>query len=368
MARGRYASVIVGSPAFRLALLTLVCLQLATLAVNLSVHALLAQEPFRVYALNGVLMVTGDGLLDLPLLFLLHATARMRPAPRWTLMTIGTLIEVIAACCYDTAIRMWVGMIPATQAAAFEWCVRSFPINLYNTAMWVMLLAFQAAYLSLVEHSGQLGAARAAERASHLAALRLQLNPHFLFNALNALSSLVVLGRKDEAEDMIGRLAAFLRTTLGADLARPVRLEDEFETLESYVEIERVRFGERLDLSIALPASLRDAMVPPFLIQPLVENAMKYGVAPSRRAVTVAIAAAIEAAELVLSVSDDGDSTMSVPGGTGVGLANVRERLAIAYDGEARLEACRVDTGGYCARICIPLGASLAMPAGLVEA
>jgi signal transduction histidine kinase len=340
--------------ALRTAFVTLLAIEVMVLIIYCSSQILLGQFSPGTLIATGIVMVIGDMLCDLPLLVALIASERMQPRLRWVLMLIGVLIDTVAQSFFDTQARTWTGVRnPATQHFS-NGVIHAFPVNFYANMMWVALIAVQQAYLSLRARTDELVAARASERATQLASLRFQLNPHFLFNALNALSSLVVVGRVSQAEEMIGRLSGFLRATLDAREGGVVRLEDEFDTIEAYLDVERVRFDDRLDVRIVLPVELRGAQVPPLLIQPLVENAMKYGVAPAGRLVVVEIEAVIEGSDLLISVRDDGEGAADVTGGGGVGLANVRERLALSYGASARLEAGPQSQGGYRARVRLP--------------
>lgn len=340
--------------AFRGALLTLLLIEAAVTIIYILDMLLLGRFPAGTIVRTAVLMIGGDALLDIPLVILLFASSRWRGGARWSIVVAGTVAVTIVQSFWDTEVRTWTGM-RTLYGSYHDAVVRALPVNFYASAMLVLLLAFQSAYFSIRAQRAELDAAYASERATHLAALRFQLNPHFMFNALNALSSLVVLRRVEQADDMIARLSDFLRSTLLSSTERGVRLEDEFDTLEAYLEIERIRFGERLNVVIDLPAALRGARVPPFLLQPLVENAVKYGVSPSRRAVMVAIAAGSAGGMLELAVRDDGENCESVPGGTGVGLTNIRERLRLSYGGRARLETKCGDEGGFEAVIRIPI-------------
>jgi hypothetical protein len=203
--------------------------------------------------------------------------------------------------------------------------------------------------------------AEAAASAARLAALRYQLNPHFLFNTLNAVSSLVVTRRNEEADEMLSRLSGFLRATLAADPGGMTSVEDELATLQHYLEIEAVRFDDRLAVEFVCPAELRSAALPSFLLQPLVENAIKYAVAPADRAVTIRVEVARDSGDLIVRVADDGAGSGRAPAhsGTGVGLANVRQRLQVLYGSRATLEA-GPGQGGYVAAIRLPLGRSAA--------
>lgn len=221
--------------------------------------------------------------------------------------------------------------------------------------MYVAALELMRSMATVRERERQLAQAREAAHQAQLAALRFQLNPHFLFNTLNAISSLVINRRNADAEAMMGGLCDFLRASLEADPDQPVFLEQELATIETYLEIERVRFGDRLAVRIECEDALLDARTPGFILQPLVENAVKYAVAPSRGKVTVSVGATREGDDLVLTVEDQQKGVRPVArGGTGVGLGNVRARLEGLYGARARLEAGPVE-GGFRAAVRLPL-------------
>ncbi|HEU0134658.1 MAG TPA: histidine kinase [Allosphingosinicella sp.] len=202
------------------------------------------------------------------------------------------------------------------------------------------------------ERDLQLAEARTLAQTAQLTALRLQLNPHFLFNTLNAISSLIVTGRNRDGEAMLARLCVFLRTALVADGRSEVTLGEELETLQTYLEIESIRFGDRLTVEFAAGDDLIEAPVPNFILQPLVENAIKHAVAPTSRPVIVRVGARREGQDLILSVSDNGLGE-SGGSGTGVGLDNTRRRLEVIYGARGRLETLAHD-GGFTALIRIP--------------
>lgn len=207
------------------------------------------------------------------------------------------------------------------------------------------------------KREAQLNEARALAHQAQVAALRFQLNPHFLFNTLNAVSTLVVTGRNAEAEAMIGRLCEFLRVSFAADPNAVTPLAEELATVEAYLEIESVRFGERLQVEVLCPPELETALAPGLILQPLVENAVKYGVATSRRKVKVRVEAATAGEDLKLLVEDDGDAA-NLPAdhaGTGVGLENARRRLTALYGERAGLEAGRLPGGGWRTALWLPL-------------
>ncbi len=238
-------------------------------------------------------------------------------------------------------------------ASALEWY---FFIAAW-AVMWVALL--YAAKVRAVEREAA-RYARAAQDAE-LRALRYQVNPHFLFNTLNSLSSLVMRARGDEAERMILNLSTFFRASLTREASENVPLAEEVRLQLLYLDIEKVRFPERLVVKVQVPQALEDALVPALILQPLVENAIKYGVSRSQQPVTVTIAADAIGGRLELSVRDDGTSLPTeAEGGCGVGLGNVTARLKATYGdaascvaGPATLASGTI--GGWTVRLSMPL-------------
>jgi two-component system LytT family sensor kinase len=196
---------------------------------------------------------------------------------------------------------------------------------------------------------------RSQAQAAQLRALRYQINPHFLFNTLNALSTLVLRQRTAEAEAMITNLATFYRSSLTSDPAADVALSDEMDMQRLYLDIESVRFPERLAVVMDLPEELKSARVPGMILQPLVENAIRHGVARSCKPVTVAIRAWARDGFVHLVVEDDAQSTADIAKGGGVGLKNVSDRLAARFDGAASASHGPRDGGGFCASLVMPL-------------
>lgn len=227
---------------------------------------------------------------------------------------------------------------------------------------YFLLLAWAALYFAMVTAEQ----ARAAERregeykraakAAELRSLRYQVNPHFLFNTLNSLSALVMTGKGQAAEKMIQSLSSFYRRSLAEDPTGDVALEQEVALQRAYLEIEAARFPDRLITRFDVPQALEDARVPGMILQPLVENAVKYAVAPTRQAVTVAIAAREEFGRLVIEVTDNGPgSQQRGKAGFGIGLANVRDRLAARFGDDASLAAGPDGEGGWRAVLRLPL-------------
>jgi len=174
---------------------------------------------------------------------------------------------------------------------------------------------------------------------AQLKMLRYQLNPHFLFNTLNAISTLILDNENRTANQTIMRLSEFLRYTLDQDPMKKVTLRQEVEAMNLYLTTERLRFGERLRLEFAIEERALEALVPSLLLQPLIENAVKYAVSPSEKGGMIRVEGRARGTMLELVVSDDGPGLHSgaAPGaGRGVGLRNIRERLAVLYEDHHR--------------------------------
>lgn len=211
---------------------------------------------------------------------------------------------------------------------------------------YFVLLAWAALFLALLAGAQARAAERRGERfrsaakAAELRSLRYQVNPHFLFNTLNSLSALVMTGKAERAEQMIQTISRFYRHSLADDPTGDVSLEDEIDLQEHYLDIESVRFPERLRVRVDLPSELAGYKVPGMILQPLVENSVKYGVSASSKPVTITIAAREEYGRLVLTVSDDGPGVANSTAGThgfGIGLANVRDRLEARFGNAATI-------------------------------
>lgn len=189
--------------------------------------------------------------------------------------------------------------------------------------------------------------------ATELRLLRAQIEPHMLFNSLAHVQSLVD-SNPERGKRMLGYLIDYLRYALVHARQSRTVLGDELRLLESYLAMYRIRMGERLQYRIDVPEALRAVVVPPMLLQPLVENAIRHGIEPIVDGGEVRIAARREGDRLHLEVSDTGAGLGPASGGAGVGLANLRERLAALYGGAARLRIAERDDGGVAACVELP--------------
>ena len=216
---------------------------------------------------------------------------------------------------------------------------------------YFLLLAWAALFLALLAGAQARAAERRGERfrsaakAAELRSLRYQVNPHFLFNTFNSLSALVMTGKAERAEQMIQTISRFYRHSLADDSTGDVTLEDEIDLQEHYLEIESVRFPERLRVRVDLPSEFAGYKVPGMILQPLVENSVKYGVSVSSKPVTISITAREEYGRLVLTVSDDGPGSAGDKHGFGIGLANVRDRIEARFGNAATIVSGATLTG-----------------------
>jgi two-component system, LytTR family, sensor kinase len=217
-----------------------------------------------------------------------------------------------------------------------------------------LILGIQAAFIyqrmyreeriSAAQLEGRLTEAR-------LEALRLQLNPQFLFNTLNAISAFVE-GDPERARRMIARLGELLRRTLSGGAAAEVPLSRELDLLAPYLEIQRIRFGDRLSIQLDVPDGAGDALIPALMLQPLVENAVEHGVKRTLDAARVRLTARRSGDRLRVEIADNGPGPTG--GGEGVGLANTRARLAGLYGDAHRFELRPLETGGTVVTIELP--------------
>ena len=221
---------------------------------------------------------------------------------------------------------------------------------------WCALYGGLIIAAELRERDRRLVIAEGAAHQAQLSALRLQLNPHFLFNTLNMLSGLVATGRKALAEDVILNLSQFLRYSLAGESDQLVTLADELEGQRMYLDIERVRFADRLHVLYDVPEECLIASVPSFLLQPLVENSIKYAVLPSESEVHLKISASRSEDLLVVTVANTSPRPRVVTptSGFGIGISNIRKRLGALFPGRATIESGQTKDGGWINVITLP--------------
>ncbi|MEW5684109.1 MAG: histidine kinase [Pseudomonadota bacterium] len=293
----------------------------------------------------------------------LHAAwRRLRRYPlmlRWPLTGIACAAAGLVQTTIDLSTYAWLAATwfpewrgwTAIDVPRFAsvWILYTWTFGLNAALFWVLSANDEAR-----RQARRAAEAEAAVQAAQLALLRLQLNPHFLFNTLNAISGLVLERDVERADLMLTRLSDFLRASLEMEPTALTSLGSELDMLEAYLQIEAVRFDERLGVTYRCPHELRAAQVPGFILQPLVENAIKHAVAPALRPVALDISARRQGEDLVLAVSDDGEHRVATTAGVGVGLRNVAARLAALYGARGRLDA-RSTRPGFRAEIRLPM-------------
>lgn len=227
-----------------------------------------------------------------------------------------------------------------------------------HLVLGMIFYAIVAGVAHSVEGSARADRAEAIAARTQLAALRAQVHPHFLFNALHTIVQLIPADPA-RAMDAAELVADLLRTTL-EEQRDEVPLEDEWRFVSRYLEMERIRFGDRLVVRADMPDGLLDEPVPAFALQTLVENAVQHGAAPRVAATEIEVTAAGSGSALTLSVRNSGDAgSVAAPAagmgaGAGTGLARLRERLAVLYGSAARLECGPAGDGGYEATLVVP--------------
>lgn len=242
-------------------------------------------------------------------------------------------------------------MPPLLDGFVFNILIYIWIYGLYVTAAELIITSRQ-----MREQERRLAAATAAAQEAQLTALRFQINPHFLFNALNAVTALIGAGRNVEAEAVVIRLSEFFRASLMTAPGDLVSLEEELDVTGSYLDIEAARFGDRLRVEIDFPDELRSVMVPHFILQPLAENAIKHGVARAKQPVTVTVHAWAAGEVLTLAVTDNAGllQAQDAANAGGIGLRNVSARLHALFAERAALHT-GVREGRFVAEILMPL-------------
>lgn len=252
---------------------------------------------------------------------------------------------LIAGC--DALVNAWVRPSTASLLVSTrDWFLGSLPATtLVYFAIVVASYAWRSS-MRLREREREAAALHAELRDAQLGALRMQLQPHFLFNSLNAVMALVRDRETERAIRALSLLSDVLRATVNSGDSHETTLASEIDFVTRYLSIEQVRFDDRLRVSFDVPASLGDASVPVFMLQPFVENALKHGVLRERGGNEIRISAAAEGATLVLRVSDDGRGLP--PAGSapcGIGIANARRRLDRMYGAAATLTVADGQSG-----------------------
>ncbi len=325
--------------------------------------ALAHEKPDSYIAVISATAVMGF-FITFPLRALYH---RLWTQPPWRI-ALGALL-----ICYVFAL-VWVR---AENQLYWDWVKKGWrPDSWFNSFGGVMgsfyiLLCWSGIYFGikyyqqLQQQTEQTLKATAAAHQAQLKMLRYQLNPHFLFNTLNAISTLILDRRNETANLAVTRLSDFLRYSLDNDPMKRVSLRQELEALDLYLEIEKVRFADRLQVSREIEARALDTLVPSLILQPLIENAIKYAVTPREEGGTIRITAKAHGGKLLFTIGDDGpglngNNNGNKPSGksSGVGLKNTRERLKQLYGESQAFTLAPNDPHGLVITINIPFEAA----------
>jgi len=285
---------------------------------------------------------------------------RMKPIVTW----MSSILIVMIAAASFSAIEAW------SHATFIKPGVRPQGIEFLGAIVFTvsLLVAWSALYyainyyLLLEERHDRMVRLESQASSAQLAMLRYQLNPHFLFNTLNSISTLVLLKQTEQANAMLSRLSSFLRYTLVNEPTAQVTVAQEVETLKLYLEIEKMRFEDRLRPRFHIEAAAAGGRLPSLLLQPVVENAIKYAVTPQEEGADISVEARRIGERILLTVTDTGPGadtayTVRAEQSTGVGLANIRDRLAQAYGADHRFETQTNIKGGFSVTIEIPYSA-----------
>jgi len=302
------------------------------------------------------LLLTATGYsLTLLMGSLFRRLIRMRPV--WTLVL--SLAAVVFAAGVFSVIETWsvaTFLKPEFKPQGVAY-LGALLLNFALLAAWTALY-YGINYFLLLEDQIRLRERLESQASSaQLAMLRYQLNPHFLFNTLNSISTLVLLKQTERANAMLARLSSFLRYTLANEPTANVTLAQEVETLKLYLEIEKMRFEDRLRPHFRIEGETIGARLPSLLLQPLIENAIKYAVTPAENGADIWITAMREGQAVRIEVADNGNAEgaeLVASPSTGVGLANIRDRLSQAYGGSHRFETRQNERGGFSVILEIP--------------
>ena len=289
-----------------------------------------------------------------------------RPLVTWVVTAIALAVAVVVSA----MINGWTLSLSqgGSETAFATTVVGVLYIDMTLLGAWSALYYAINYYLQVEEQADRLERLEAQATSAQLAMLRYQLNPHFLFNTLNSISTLVLLKQTEPANAMLTRLSGFLRHTLVTQPGGKVSVAQEVETLKLYLDIERMRFEERLRTVFKVEPAAAKASIPSLLLQPLVENAIKYAVSPQEEGARISLTAQVIGSRLRVTVADTGPGLQGRPlvpqrysqnaangtVSTGVGLANIRDRLAQAYGDDHRFQIDNPPEGGFTVTIEIP--------------
>lgn len=306
--------------------------------------------PSMVYAVSGFVLT----------LFLRQFYRWIWNRPPVQILLMAAVASLLLGVIFEASrVLAYINLYPSDWHLKAWWhAFQEFTLSWYVMLTWSGLYFGIKYYRKVQQQRQQLLEATSMAHEAQLKMLRYQLNPHFLFNTLNAISTLVLAGEMQIANKMVTRLSRFLRHTLEMEPMQKLPLKQELEALQQYLAIEQLRLGERLSIRWEIDNAAKPALVPSMLLQPLIENAIKYAVAPREAGGEVVISAELSGDEqLQLCISDDGPGIdqnrigkQSQPG-FGVGLTNTRRRLQVLYGDQQQFEVHNREPHGL--RVCL---------------
>jgi hypothetical protein len=298
-----------------------------------------------------------------PIVFMFLGSFALRPFCRWLLRqsqswiafelkaAAGAMVTAIpVACAAGLLLENFYHVPWHAVVAVWAW-------SFFILFMWCSLYFSIKQWQQSSMEKERLLRAESEVREARLLALRYQLNPHFLFNSLNAVSTLVLDGNAPAATRMLAQIGDLLRTSLDSEVTAEVTLSQELAFTEGYLAIEQTRLGERLRIDMAIPFETRDALVPSMLLQPLIENAVRYGVAPLIEGGWIAIKSAVHADRLQIVIGNSGrrGEDQQKKNGNGIGLGNTAERLRTLYGADFEFLLAWPESGGCEVVLDLPL-------------
>ena len=274
-------------------------------------------------------------------------------------IALGILASALHLGCLHVATRLMGSVWSAWHVARFD-SLQFLEIGRFSLDFLIYALVWSACAIIHMQIAAQREAFHSLElkqqlSAAKLHALQMQLQPHFLFNTLNSITTLVRLERQKEADAMLSHLNAILKATLAASTPEKIPLSQELQTVDSYLAIEQTRFTDRLRIEMKVDPAALDGLVPCFLLQPIVENAIRHGVGHREKGGVIQTSVARNGDRLLLRVTDNGPGRNGNPvSGHGIGLRNTRDRLSHFYPDQYDLTVTEPVNGGYEVSITIP--------------
>ncbi|KPF92504.1 histidine kinase [Novosphingobium sp. AAP83] len=335
-----------------------------------AVSSIANAQPWSFLVIVVIATITGFSI-SLILSVIYRAVMNRRPIITWG---VTALVLSLAVGLYAFIDSWVISLYRQDGDASFaQLFIGVFYLDLTLLISWTGLYYAINFFLQVEEQNDQLMRLEAQATSAQLAMLRYQLNPHFLFNTLNSISTLVLLKQTEPANAMLSRLSSFLRYTLVNEPTARVTVAQEIETLKLYLDIELMRFEERLRTEFRIDDAVSNALMPSLLLQPLVENAIKYAVSPLEYGAEITVEAQLVGSMLRVTVSDTGPGLQ--PGtdpstvfgastdSTGIGLANIRDRLGQAYGENQRFDISNRPEGGFQVVLELPFEAREPLPA-----